>query len=364
MRTPEFNWRDTALEPRLGPIDARAAASIVILLYWRSWLSFSIAILVPLFFLIASRFRVTPLIFLRMIRSTLVGYHRSPKTKRRRLSIALPRVALAAAALMMSTVLSNPAFAEFRWEGPDEPTGYPAPAIVTAPMTSAPLPAPQSTTPTPTSAAPPSSFPPGFYAGTASTARSAEPAGAAANTVPSASGSNATRGPVSLAAPGRSAPGVSVSPASQTAGSASDVIQGFGNGVPIGVALRAIVPNSYALRIQPDIEKITISWRGGQPWKETLDRIVLNAGLSWRMAGLDVIVERSPGAGSSNSSAAAGTTPRPPAQPKVVADPHLSAMAGPAGIGTIKEPSEPPNKRRIDATNGNQLPRLVGRPLP
>ena len=50
-----------------------------------------------------------------------------------------------------------------------------------------------------------------------------------------------------------------------------DVIEGFGNDMPLALALRQIVPAQYAFSFGKDVNPgATISWTGGQPWNSVL----------------------------------------------------------------------------------------------
>ena len=51
----------------------------------------------------------------------------------------------------------------------------------------------------------------------------------------------------------------------------ADAIQGFGNQVPLVLALQQIVPTNYRYSFQPPINPgQRISWKGGKPWKDVI----------------------------------------------------------------------------------------------
>jgi hypothetical protein len=59
-----------------------------------------------------------------------------------------------------------------------------------------------------------------------------------------------------------------------------DVVHGFANTVPLSVALREILPPGYGFALDSDVDKGTlVSFRGGKPWRETLQEMLDPAGL-------------------------------------------------------------------------------------
>lgn len=66
-------WRDTALDPRLGPIDARAAWSLLILLFHLSLATFLFAFVTCIAFGIVERYGYTPNVAVRVVRTKLAG---------------------------------------------------------------------------------------------------------------------------------------------------------------------------------------------------------------------------------------------------------------------------------------------------
>ena len=50
-----------------------------------------------------------------------------------------------------------------------------------------------------------------------------------------------------------------------------NIARGFGNQVPVGFAVRQIVPAPFRVAMQMDLDPaITVSWTGGRPWNQVL----------------------------------------------------------------------------------------------
>lgn len=69
-------WRDTALYPRMGPLDARAIIAVGIwAMHMRLW-TFLIGLAGMVFFWVAERRGYTPVAWLRSVRTRLAGKRR------------------------------------------------------------------------------------------------------------------------------------------------------------------------------------------------------------------------------------------------------------------------------------------------
>lgn len=67
------HWRDSARNPRFFIIDARAAFPLLLFLLHVRWWTFTLAIIVMLFFGLLERYGFSLTVFLRWVRFTLAG---------------------------------------------------------------------------------------------------------------------------------------------------------------------------------------------------------------------------------------------------------------------------------------------------
>lgn len=66
-----------------------------------------------------------------------------------------------------------------------------------------------------------------------------------------------------------------------------DVIEGFGNDMPLALALRQIVPARYAFKFSEGVNAgKKVSWEGGKPWNDVLENAL-------KPAGIDFVINRS-----------------------------------------------------------------------
>lgn len=91
-----------------------------------------------------------------------------------------------------------------------------------------------------------------------------------------------------------------------------DVVHGFANNVPLAVALRQILPSGYGFSVDQDVDLHTlVSFRGGQPWRDTLAAALQPAGLSMREQNQMIAVGHGAnGAAPAATPAIAGGEPR------------------------------------------------------
>ncbi|MCL2468739.1 MAG: toxin co-regulated pilus biosynthesis Q family protein [Alphaproteobacteria bacterium] len=76
-------------------------------------------------------------------------------------------------------------------------------------------------------------------------------------------------------------------------GAATDIVQGFGDNVPLSIALRQVLPQDVGFSVAQDVSLGTpVSWRGGAPWRQIMGDMLTPAGLSFREQGPIVQVIR------------------------------------------------------------------------
>lgn len=60
-----------------------------------------------------------------------------------------------------------------------------------------------------------------------------------------------------------------------------EIVRGFANHVPLAVALRQILPTGYGFSIDQNVDLgVLVSFKGGKPWRETLDEALAPVGLA------------------------------------------------------------------------------------
>ncbi len=66
---------------------------------------------------------------------------------------------------------------------------------------------------------------------------------------------------------------------------------GFGKGIPLALALSQIVPSNYSPSYLKDVDTgMTVSWEGGRPWNQVLEKTLNDQGLSSSIRGNKVII--------------------------------------------------------------------------
>ncbi|QQR68543.1 MAG: TcpQ domain-containing protein [Alphaproteobacteria bacterium] len=157
-------------------------------------------------------------------------------------------------------------------------------------------------------------------------------------------------GPLVVQAPA-SAPIVVGGPAAKAPG----VVEGFGDRVPVSVALRQILPAGYAFSIAPTADPATpITWRGGRPWMDVLQDALAPAGLIARIdsnaTSPNVVVDRPIAAANVVPPVAAAPTSLAPMSsasvslaPMAVAAPVQMVAAEPAVVQKIPAVETPMN---------------------
>ncbi len=93
-----------------------------------------------------------------------------------------------------------------------------------------------------------------------------------------------------MGAPTPIAPAAPARPARLSGGS---VVQGFGNQIPLVIALRQIVPESYQFAYGTNVPLGSmVDWHGGRPWKDVLMDVLTPLGLTASESGTLIHIDR------------------------------------------------------------------------
>lgn len=76
---PGSHWRDSAREPRLFIIDAKAVFPLVFFLFYIRWWTFFVALFFTLFFSMLARYGFTISVFMRWLRAKIAGSRKMAK---------------------------------------------------------------------------------------------------------------------------------------------------------------------------------------------------------------------------------------------------------------------------------------------
>lgn len=91
------------------------------------------------------------------------------------------------------------------------------------------------------------------------------------------------------------------------------VVEGFGDKVPLTVAIQQILPQGYGYTLGDGVDAgQLVSWRGGRPWTTVLQDMLGQAGLSSSINGRSVAIN-----GNGASPTIVSGTPRPAPQPVI-----------------------------------------------
>jgi hypothetical protein len=72
---------------------------------------------------------------------------------------------------------------------------------------------------------------------------------------------------------------------------AADIVSGFGNDLPLSVALQQVVPPEYKVSLAPGVSGDTqVSWHGDKPWKQVLADMLTAEGLGSSFRGKSITV--------------------------------------------------------------------------
>ncbi len=114
--------------------------------------------------------------------------------------------------------------------------------------------------------------------------------------------------------PARAPDGYAAAPSSPSM-AMEPVVEGFGDKVPLTVAIQQILPQGYGYTLGDGVDAgQLVSWRGGRPWSTVLQDMLGQAGLSYSVNGRSVAIN-----GTGASPAIISGTPRVMTQPAPVA---------------------------------------------
>lgn len=77
-----FLWRDTALPPKIGPLDARAIFPLALWMFHWAWWTFGIAVVCIIILIMIQRTGMSPMGCLRALRLMFVGKTRDVHSSR------------------------------------------------------------------------------------------------------------------------------------------------------------------------------------------------------------------------------------------------------------------------------------------
>lgn len=98
------------------------------------------------------------------------------------------------------------------------------------------------------------------------------------------------------------------------------VVQGFGSGIPMVMALRQIVPPTYRFSFDPGVDPgQRISWTGNKPWSQVVEDMAASQGLKSEIAGNVIAFRKVPGGAPRTMMASTSSFGTTPAQPVAAA---------------------------------------------
>ncbi|MCB9988530.1 MAG: TcpQ domain-containing protein [Rhodospirillales bacterium] len=149
--------------------------------------------------------------------------------------------------------------------------------------------------------------------------------------------------------------------------STKDVVVGFGNDMPLILAMRQIVPDNYAYSFAPQINQaVRVNWNGGQPWDVVLAEAVAPYNLDVDVIDQTVVI------GPKKPQAYPAALPQTAQQPVPMAQPvQPMAMAHPALQADPRNapPENPPRRKKpalpMKASAASAAPQpLLDTPVP
>ncbi len=73
------------------------------------------------------------------------------------------------------------------------------------------------------------------------------------------------------------------------------VVSGFGNKVPLIIALQQIAPEKYQFSFAGDIDpRLTVSWKGNKPWLQVLNKTLEKKGLTFNVDRDIILIKEAP----------------------------------------------------------------------
>lgn len=144
-----------------------------------------------------------------------------------------------------------------------------------------------------------------------------------------------------------------VAPSVVSSAPSSDNLEGFGKDIPLALALRDIVPSSYAYAFgSGDLAGLKISWRGGKPWKQVLDTALTPLNLKADIQGNVVMIY-------SHSAVAAAPAPVIAPAPVVSQEAAPAPTSAPLSLSSTIDATPvpppavtPPVARSVDSGRG------------
>lgn len=138
------------------------------------------------------------------------------------------------------------------------------------------------------------------------------------------------------------------------------IVTGFGNDMPLALALRDVVPPQYAYSFGRGVNPgMRVSWQGGQPWSMVVEQMIAPLALTSRVYGSTVVIEAAP-MNSAVSAVTPVTAPQLSPEPLPLPPPAVPAdetAANPPVTITPAEPNAGRLHRRIISDPGPDSPR-------
>ena len=114
---------------------------------------------------------------------------------------------------------------------------------------------------------------------------------------------------------------ISMAPASAS----SESVQGFASQIPLALALRQVLPAEYNFSIDQDVDMNTlVSYKGGKPWRDTLQGMLSTAGLVSNEQGTTVTIGR---ANSGEPSSVISSSSAPTVSPALMENASVTSPA-------------------------------------
>lgn len=90
-------------------------------------------------------------------------------------------------------------------------------------------------------------------------------------------------------APAAPLPEMAATPVEEVA--SEEVVSGFGEGMPLVIALQQVVPAGYQFAFAQGVNPgASVSWQGGKPWRGVLSDMLAAQGLGYRLQGGNVVM--------------------------------------------------------------------------
>lgn len=107
-----------------------------------------------------------------------------------------------------------------------------------------------------------------------------------------------------------------------------DIVSGFGEGMPLVIALQQVVPAGYQFAFAPDVNPgIAVSWEGGKPWPAVLTQTLAAEGLAYHVRSGNVVMVTAQGAQAPESVGAQAPESMAAQAPETIAAPEAKDAA-------------------------------------